>query len=279
MPDMPLAFINYRRTDSQQAAIGLYIQLRTRIGPASVFMDRSGISAGDIWSTRLRDAMNEASVVLSLIGPNWLKAADEYGRRRLDIANDWVRDELVAAIQANKTIIPILLGSQSEVPPAGALPECLVHAFAHQSYSLRDDHWDSDFKELVRILIDQYGFKDAESAVVLPDRVLTISALTEAELNSELKTLPGWEPVESMIPGDYPRSRHELRKVYVFATFEAAIKFMSSSVPVINKLEHHPRWENQWRTVTVYLSTWDIGHRISRLDVELARKLDQEYGN
>jgi pterin-4a-carbinolamine dehydratase len=278
MPDMPLAFINYRRTDSQQAAIGLYIQLRTRIGPASVFMDRSGISAGDIWSERLRDAVNRATVVLALIGPNWLKAADEYGRRRLDSSDDWVRNELMVAIQANKTIIPVLLDVQPRDLPPAALPECLVRTLDHQSYSLRDDHWDSDLEQLVRLLIDNHGFKEAEPAVVRPNPVVTISPLTEAELNSELKTLPGWEPVESMIPGDYPRSRQELRKVYVFPSFDAAIGFMSSSVPMINELEHHPRWENQWRTVTVYLSTWDIGHRISKLDVELARKLDHEYG-
>jgi len=38
---------------------------------------------------------------------------------------------------------------------------------------------------------------------------------------------------------------------------------------------HHPRWENQWRTVTVYLSTWDLNYRISELDVQLAARLDR----
>jgi pterin-4a-carbinolamine dehydratase len=273
----PLSFINYRRADSQQAAIGLYIQLRTRIGPPSVFMDRSGISAGDIWSQRLRDAMDAATVVLALIGPNWLTSADEYGRRRLDIANDWVRTELLAAIEKGKIIIPVLLGAQSQVPPAAALPECLMAVLDHQAYGLRDDHWDSDLDQLVRLLTGRYGFKDAERTVVLPNPIVTISPLNEAELDSELKALPGWEPVESIIPGDYPRSRQELRKVYVFQSFKAAIAFMSAAVSFINQLKHHPRWENQWRTVTVYLSTWDIGHRISKLDVELARRLDQAY--
>jgi pterin-4a-carbinolamine dehydratase len=43
------------------------------------------------------------------------------------------------------------------------------------------------------------------------------------------------------------------------------------------KAQHHPRWENQWRTVTVYLSTWDIGYRVSALDIALARTLDALY--
>jgi len=37
-------------------------------------------------------------VVLALIGSNWLRTADEYGRRRIDISDDWVRDELLTAI-------------------------------------------------------------------------------------------------------------------------------------------------------------------------------------
>ena len=53
--------------------------------------------------------------------------------------------------------------------------------------------------------------------------------------------------------------------------------FMVAAVPAIEELQHHPRWENQWRTVTVYLSTWDIDSRISHLDLKLAKKLEQIY--
>lgn len=53
--------------------------------------------------------MNQATVVLALIGSSWLRSADEYGRRRLDISDDWVRNELLAAIDSGKSVIPILL--------------------------------------------------------------------------------------------------------------------------------------------------------------------------
>ncbi len=52
---------------------------------------------------------------------------------------------------------------------------------------------------------------------------------------------------------------------------------MQAAVNPIKELKHHPRWENQWRTVTVYLSTWDIGFRISQLDIDLAGILDRIY--
>ncbi len=273
----PLLFIGYRRADSQQAAIGLYVQLRARIGPASVFMDRSGISAGDIWSERLRTVLNQATVVIALIGPAWLKSADEYGRRRLDMPDDWVRNELVAAFDSGKPIIPVLLGNLQTMPTGDALPDVLKPLGTYQAYTLRDDHWDSDLYDLVRLLVDRHEFKEVDRKVILPNPEVTIKPLTQAELDDELKRLFGWEPVENLIPGDYPKSRHELRRVYVFKSFQAAVRFMGAAVAPINKLQHHPRWENQWRTVTVYLTTWDIGFRISRLDVELAKGLDALY--
>jgi pterin-4a-carbinolamine dehydratase len=49
---------------------------------------------------------------------------------------------------------------------------------------------------------------------------------------------------------------------------------MQAAVPHIKQLKHHPRWENVFRTVTVWLSTWDTGHVISKLDFDLARHLD-----
>jgi pterin-4a-carbinolamine dehydratase len=273
----PLAFISYRRTDSQQAALGLYVQMRARIGLGSVFMDRSGLIAGGIWPERLRDAVNQATVVIALIGPDWLKAADEYGRRRLDNPDDWVRMEISGAIESGKPIIPILLGNSTNVPPAAALPDSLRAMDSYQAYSLRDDHWDSDITELVRRLVDNYGFKEAEQKVRLPQPEQSVPPLTQGELDKELMSLSGWEPVESLIPGDYPRSRQELRKVYIFKSFRSAVHFMNSAVDPVNQLQHHPRWENQWRTVTVYLSTWDIGFRISQLDVKTAKALDAVY--
>jgi pterin-4a-carbinolamine dehydratase len=273
----PLVFISYRRTDSQQAAIGLYVQLRARIGPGAVFMDRSGISGGQIWPERLRESIHGATVVLALIGPGWLRSADEYGRRRLDNPEDWVRIELAAAINSGRPIIPILLGSSTTMPPVEALPRALERLGLHQAYGLRDDHWESDLNELVRLLVDEHGFKEADQKVRLPQPRVNVLALSQLDLSNELASLAGWEIVESLIPGDHPKSRQELRKVFVFRSFRSAIHFMTSAIDPINQIQHHPRWENQWRTVTVYLSTWDIGFRISHLDLDLARILDGVY--
>jgi len=273
----PLVFISYRRTDSQHAALGIYAQLCARIGTGSVFMDRSGIPPGGIWPERLRDAICRATVVLALIGPDWLKSADEYGRRRLDNPDDWVRKELSAALDSSKPVIPILMGDLPQLPPIQAFPEELKALGSYQAYSLRDDHWESDIDSLVKSLVEGYRFKEVDQKVRLPQPELRVEPLTQDQLDAALASLPGWEPVESLMPGDYPRSRHELRKAYVFKSFRAAINFMNAAIDPINQLQHHPRWENQWRTVTVHFSTWDIGFQISRLDIEMAKILDDIY--
>ena len=180
-------------------------------------------------------------------------------------------------MNAGKEILPLLLTPLTDLPPAEALPAELTSLREHNAYTLRDDHWESDVNELVRVLTRTYGFRESERAVRLPRPEVTLAPLTEAELDAELAALPGWERVESLVPGDYPNSREELRKAFEFNSFRAAIDFMARSVEPVQQMKHHPRWENQWRTVTVYLSTWDIGLRISRLDIDLAKKLEAVY--
>lgn len=108
-------------------------------------------------------------------------------------------------------------------------------------------------------------------------RSRAVPPLRDEQLEDELARLPGWEPVESSVPRDYPNTRQELRRVFVLDCFKDAMDFMADAVSPIEERVHHPRWENQWRTVIVYLSTWDIGNRISKLDVDLPHALDALY--
>src|SRR5690242_7175518 len=145
---MTTAFINYRRSDAPQAAQGLYTQLRARFGPSHVFLDVSAILAGALWPDRLRESLDSAGVLLSVIGPRWLTAANEYGQRRLDDENDWVRRELERAIDHNKPIIPLLVSGIDSLPPSQALPVSIRPLLSHQSLKLRDEKWDRDLGEL-----------------------------------------------------------------------------------------------------------------------------------
>jgi pterin-4a-carbinolamine dehydratase len=277
MASSPMAFISYRRSDAAPAAQGLYVQLRSRLGLGRSFMDVSGTRVGDVWPDRLRRALEDATVLLVVVGPSWLTAADRYGRRRLDQTNDWVRNEILYALKARTPILPLLVGEGTELPPAEGLPEDVQPLLDFTVLRLRDERWDADFDELVNTLVKSHGFVANDRRVILPQPQVKIDALSDTDIEKQLTSLPGWEPIESIVPGDYPNARHELRKAYRFHAFATAIEFMRSAVDLVEKLQHHPRWENQWRTVTVYLSTWDIGNKITALDIELAKAFDALY--
>lgn len=274
-----LAFISYRRADSLAATRGLAEQLRAIFGLSQIFIDNT-IDIGQKWPDRIEQALSTANVLLAVIGPSWLIASDKYGRRRLDIETDWVRREIQTALQLKIPIIPVLVGGANLPDESEALPEPLAPLLNYKWHTLPDDAWDSRLRELIRRLEKDYGFVPNEKLIEFPEPRVEITTLTLDELDAELRTLKGWELVESHIPGDYPNSRLELRKVFKFKDFLQAMQFMNNAIAFIerpNPYAHHPRWENLWRTVTVWLSTWDIKHRVSRLDILLAKELDRIY--
>jgi hypothetical protein len=139
---MPDIFINYRRKNLAQAAPDLHAQLRSRFGPSKVFLDVGAILPGSLWPDRLKVALDKADVVLSVIGPCRLTAANEFYQRRLDNSLDWVRSEI-----------------------AEALPNDIQGLSCHQALKLRDEKWDRDIAELIDVLISEHGFIDNEIAV------------------------------------------------------------------------------------------------------------------
>lgn len=74
----------------------------------------------------------------------------------------------------------------------------------------------------------------------------------------------GWELVEG---------RDAIRKNFVFEDFVAAFGWMTRVALWAEKWNHHPEWENVYKTVNVTLTTHDVGG-LSTLDLKLARKMD-----
>jgi 4a-hydroxytetrahydrobiopterin dehydratase len=86
--------------------------------------------------------------------------------------------------------------------------------------------------------------------------------LTDADIATRLKTLPGW----SLEGG-------KLHKAFTFADFVEAWGFMSAVALVAESMGHHPEWSNVWNRVTVDLTTHDAGG-ISALDFDLAARME-----
>ena len=91
--------------------------------------------------------------------------------------------------------------------------------------------------------------------------------------------LTEWKIVRSPLPEDPYITREELYREYIFKDFDKVLEFMLKVSKICNTLPHHPRWENTWTTLKVYLTTWDSTHIISYKDVMLARHMEQAYLN
>lgn len=274
-PGEPLIFISYRRADSSAASRWLAQTISSTFGPQRVFIDIESIRMGDKWAESIDLALQRSRILMPVIGPSWLRLADpEDGRRRLDKAGDWVCNEIAHALSANIRIIPILL-SGTRTPKKDALPEKIQGLSQHQAFELRDERWEHDL-DLVLARLEQLGLKRmTANPVRYPLPKITITEFTEAGLAAALAKLPKWRIALSALPGSATIKRTELHRTFEFASFADAIGFMSAAVEKINEMDHHPRWENIWRSVSVWLSTWDIGHKPSQLDLELALFLDE----
>lgn len=74
----------------------------------------------------------------------------------------------------------------------------------------------------------------------------------------------GWHMVEG---------RDAIHKTFEFKNFVEAFGWMTRVAIWAEKWNHHPEWDNVYKTVNVVLTTHDAGG-LSSLDAKLARKMD-----
>jgi len=154
---LPLpTFISYRREDSQAEATALARLLQQEFGDREVFLDHSSIDFGGPWPKEIDEALSRSKTVLVVIGPKWLGSLDQWQRRRIDNEEDWVRREIVRALNDNKTVVPVLI-REAKLPPAEALPEPMKSLPQKQKIDLRADYWDHDVQLLLSRFIAAGG--------------------------------------------------------------------------------------------------------------------------
>ena len=76
-------FTNYRRADSEEAVNWLYEKLSKKFNPGEIFMDSGSIETGEYWNQKIKTKLEEAAIVLVMIGQEWLDAGVEKGGKRL----------------------------------------------------------------------------------------------------------------------------------------------------------------------------------------------------
>jgi 4a-hydroxytetrahydrobiopterin dehydratase len=87
-----------------------------------------------------------------------------------------------------------------------------------------------------------------------------VSALSETALAKELASLPDWQ-----LAGNCLAAR------FRFADFRHALLFMNLVGMECEAADHHPDWSNSYNLVKVSFTTHSAGHKVTELDVRLAR--------
>jgi hypothetical protein len=143
-------FICYRRGDSAGHAGRLADALVEKFGPNSVFMDVDTIEPGVDFVEEIDRAVGHCDVLIALIGPHWLGAADARGRR-LDDPQDLVRLEIETALDRKIRVIPALVGG-ADMPTQDQLPGTLTNLARRNAVELSDTRFRSDVQLLFTTL-------------------------------------------------------------------------------------------------------------------------------
>src|SRR5215475_5466371 len=140
-------FINYRRDDSAGTAGRLHDRFVQTFGRKNLFMDVDHIPAGVDFVDYLRSQVAACDVFLAVIGPNWLDAKDDSGRRRFDNPDDFVTIEIAAALARNIRVIPVLVDG-ARTPKADRLPDSVKPLVRRNAVEVRNTHFGRDAEAL-----------------------------------------------------------------------------------------------------------------------------------
>jgi hypothetical protein len=143
-------FVSYRRADSKFAAgrLGDRLRLDPRF---KLFMDVDQIQAGDLFPAVVRKALEEADVLLPMIGQQWLTLTAENGGRRIDQPDDWVAEEIGTALLRGTPIIPVLFDGAS-MPGRDDLPPALVDLADRQALRIAHESFGADSERLIETI-------------------------------------------------------------------------------------------------------------------------------
>ncbi len=72
----------------------------------------------------------------------------------------------------------------------------------------------------------------------------------------------------------WQETKHGLYKKFTFTDFAHAWDFMVLVKAVVDARNHHPRWQNEWNVVEIWLITHEGEHKITEKDHELADAID-----
>lgn len=88
--------------------------------------------------------------------------------------------------------------------------------------------------------------------------------LAPRDIELALSDLEGWKHEDD-----------QLKKSFTFEDFPAAIGFITRLAFFAEKMNHHPDLHNVYDRVDLQLTTHDAGGKVTQMDVELAKKIEE----
>jgi pterin-4a-carbinolamine dehydratase len=275
-------FLSYRRSDSAVQAIPLKVVLQQKLPDVLVFVDTQSINPSERWPDRLTVALDQASAVVALIGPNWRFGED--GTDRFADPEDWVLRELAYALEHKVAVVPVFLDTIATTAYR-ELPESLDGMRPIHGIDLRrDEHWSKDVDGLASRVAKIPGTDFIEGTIQFPNPSALkklAPRLTEAEFDEYKLAVPGltgW--VFSRVPINTPDGEVEgaqISRSFTFSNFKRAFTFMARSAKLAESRPHHPDWTNVWNRVDVRLRTFDADHSVTWYDIEMACAMHEIY--
>lgn len=161
----------------------------------------------------------------------------------------------------------------------GAVRHGNPHCNPHSTVNIREDYRHHDTALLLRQALSLLDITIEDTSFLLhypitPERPGGTVPLDRHNLTEAMSAFtPDWK---LQIPsGDTNAS--ELYRELRFSSFQDAIRYLHHVAPACDIANHHPRWENNWRTLRIWLTTWDAEHQITSRDIDLARYFDHVY--
>jgi TIR domain/Tetratricopeptide repeat len=164
---MSAVFISFRNSDEPYAAALLYWALTREFGSGTVFRSSDSIPPGSPWAKEIWEHHHDCAVLLAVIGPRWLTAADSAGALRLHQPDDWVRLEIARALADGKVVIPVLVGRTDRLSATSGLPADLAVLPDLQAFRVDHRRADQSIAELAQWL-RELGITSAHHGVRTP---------------------------------------------------------------------------------------------------------------
>jgi hypothetical protein len=155
-------------------------------GESKVFMDVDAIQPGRDFRKAIEESVQQCSVLLCMIGLDWVSCSNAAGVSRLADANDFVRVEVAHALRRDIPVIPVLVRG-AQMPRAEQLPEDLKELVFRNAVEIGHARWKSDVQVLIRALRPLVGDEPPVMHVVAAP--VATSGIDSAELERVAKEL------------------------------------------------------------------------------------------